>query len=436
VAVSFLRWRFEDPYDPYLSNTYEFAINPNAMTSPFPRRNITAKATTAINGRTLLTEGQRQPAEWTFSGDFLEANHYEALRSWVLDRVGRRLFLYDHFGRKLTVVPLQFNPTPKRVIARYWRHTYEITCLVLNIDGPTFRVDAPYAPRQVVAAGKYERATVRWQPPLSARGSAILYYTITDDVTGDTHRVDAGEDLIDYWAKRSVGNHTFTVTATSTAGESAPATSAPTYVDPIVGPFGIQITSATTTYDKATIKWSAPTDNGGSEVTGYVVSARQVSSSTFGNGSWSLPADARSYTFTGLASFANTYELSVAGVNARATGPAATKTVKTLMADGPSSPVITKLVATSASIRVEWEAPVRDGGFPIRDYSVVVESFVGGQNGDVYEQGLPPTTRGYTAIRLRPGVLYRVSVYASNTKALGSAGKTGVNIKTITTLKG
>lgn len=434
MATTFLRWRFEDPFDPYLSNTYTFALNPNAMTSPFPRRNITARGTTAINGRTLLTEGQRQPTEWTFSGDFLDPNHYEALRSWVLDRMGRRLYLYDHFGRKMTVVPLQFDPTPKRVIARYWRHTYTITCLVLDVEGPTFRVDEPMVPRQVKVSGKYERATVTWQPPASARGSAILYYTIYSD-TGDSHRVYAGEPLVDYWSGIPAGNHTFRVSATSTAGESG-AMSASAYISPIVGPFGIKITSATASYDTATIRWSPPADNGGSEVTGYIVTARQQSSSTFGNGTWSLPADARSYTFKNLASYANTYELTVAGVNARATGPAASKTIKTLMAEGPSAPVITKVVATAFSIRVEWEAPVRDGGFPLRDYSVVLESFVGGDNGDVYLQGLPVTNRAYTLTRLRPGVLYRVSVYASNTKSLGSAGKSGVNIKTITTLKG
>lgn len=437
MAVSFLRWRFEDPFDPTLANTYTFAINPNAMTSPFPRRNITAKGTTAINGRTLLVEGQRQPTEWTFSGDVLEPNHFEALRSWVLDRTGRKVFLYDHFGRKLTVVPTQFNATPKRVIARYWRHTYEVTCLVLDIQGPTFRVDPPYVPRQVAATGKYERATVTWQPPLSARGSAILYYTITDQTQGDSHRVMAGDPLTDSWIDRTVGNHTFAVTATSTAGESQPGL-VTAYVDPVVGPFGIQITSVSTTYDTAVVRWRPPTDNGGSPLTGYVVKATETSTpSSQGEGMFSLPADALTYTFKGLASSGNTYEFGVAGVNARnLQGPYATKSAKTLMATGPSAPAITSIVATGATVRVEWAPPVRDGGLALRNYYAVIESFVGGQNGDTRSDNIPLTTRSHTFTQLRPGVLYRVEIAAVNVGPISSAAVAGINTKTITTLRG
>ena len=93
--------------------------------------------TTAMDGQALLFEGFAAPTEWTFSGSTLDAANYEALRAWTYDRPGRRLYLYDHYGRRMTIVLKQFAPTPKRSIGKYWRHEYTITALVLDISAPT-----------------------------------------------------------------------------------------------------------------------------------------------------------------------------------------------------------------------------------------------------------------------------------------------------------
>ena len=128
------RWRFIDPSS---GDYYVFEHNPKEMTSPFPRRNITAQTTTAINGQVVLMEGNPGPAEWTFRGSIRSKAHYDALRSWVYDDQGRprsrRIIILDHFGRQLEALLLSFNPTPKRALNVYWRHEYEMTALVTKV---------------------------------------------------------------------------------------------------------------------------------------------------------------------------------------------------------------------------------------------------------------------------------------------------------------
>jgi hypothetical protein len=108
------------------------------MTSPFPIRTITSKGTTAVDGQVLMWEGMRQPSSWSFTGAIKDAAHYEALRSWVYDRQGR-LFLWDHFGRRLILVLQEFKPDPgdKMRVGRYWYHTYTITAIVISVSSAT-----------------------------------------------------------------------------------------------------------------------------------------------------------------------------------------------------------------------------------------------------------------------------------------------------------
>ncbi len=129
---AFKRWKMYDA-----NSTYTFPINPSGMTSPFGERNIHTKSSTAVDGKVLLFEAARQPPEWTFTGTILDPAHFEALRSWTYDRLGRRVVITDHFGRNLVVVLKKFDPVPKRSLGRYWRHEYTMTAIVISISAPT-----------------------------------------------------------------------------------------------------------------------------------------------------------------------------------------------------------------------------------------------------------------------------------------------------------
>lgn len=140
--VTFERWKFEDPADTNpLTRSYVFEVNPNVMGSPFPTRNVTTLGTTAVDGKVLLWEGMRSPAQMTISGVSLSRAQYYELERWVLGKDGR-LFLYDHFGRRMVVIPLAFKPEPRRAVGSHpWIHDYSIDLIVVSIAQPTVLED-------------------------------------------------------------------------------------------------------------------------------------------------------------------------------------------------------------------------------------------------------------------------------------------------------
>lgn len=137
--VAFKRWFLEDPSDTNpATRTYVFRPSPNKMSSPFPKRALTAATTTGLRGQPLIWEGQAGATSWSFGGAILDAAQYEALRSWVLDRKGGVVYVHDHFGRRIEVVLEGFDPQPPERMknGKYWYHTYTITALVLKVGKP------------------------------------------------------------------------------------------------------------------------------------------------------------------------------------------------------------------------------------------------------------------------------------------------------------
>jgi hypothetical protein len=129
------RWVLRDPFDKDpQTNSYTFPRNPEEMSSPFAERVISSSPTT-YRGH-VLREGSPLPKQWTFSGTIPDAEMYEALRAWVYDR-HHRLWIYDHYGRRITIVLQNFDPTPKRAYGKYWKHTYSITAQVLSVGKPS-----------------------------------------------------------------------------------------------------------------------------------------------------------------------------------------------------------------------------------------------------------------------------------------------------------
>lgn len=133
------RWRFVDPV---AGEEWTVPLNPREMKSPFRAKNITSKATTAIDGRPIMFEGNAPPQEWSFSGVTLNTDHYAELRRWVEDK-SNPIRIYDHLGRRIEVYLTQFEATPqeggKRTVAApvrvddHWKHEYTVSGLVIDV---------------------------------------------------------------------------------------------------------------------------------------------------------------------------------------------------------------------------------------------------------------------------------------------------------------
>ena len=88
------------------------------------------------------------------------------------------------------------------------------------------------------------------------------------------------------------------------------------------------------TYNSASIEWTAPSDNGGSDITGYniTISPPPSSDSTCSLGSCTVSGDTLMYNITGLNHTIN-YNVSVAAINCIGTGGSASTAID-IVAEG------------------------------------------------------------------------------------------------------
>lgn len=118
-----LRWTL---LDPATSETYTLPQNPNLMDSPtLAERTITVPS---IGGIRTMRSG-RLPTTWSFSGSVRLQADYSALLGWKSHDL---IHITDHRSRVLEVIPLGFEPTPKRITDRPWGFTYKFTGLYLG----------------------------------------------------------------------------------------------------------------------------------------------------------------------------------------------------------------------------------------------------------------------------------------------------------------
>lgn len=237
-------------------------------------------------------------------------------------------------------------------------------------------VPAPLAPNldvraSLVDAGGVERAVAQ---PASGFGDRLtasgLGATLTVPSTGDgwVLRVEgAGQGA---WASNgyddygSLGAYTLrTSGCDGAAADGVPSS-----------PSGVTAGSSTT--QSLTLTWSAPGTTGSGPVTGYVVS-RSGSAAV-----QTLPADARTHTFTGLVA-ATTYQLSVRAVNASGAGPSVTVSATTSEPApvAPSAPrsVVGAYDQAAGKLQATWTEPESTGTAPITGYAIYLDGGYLGQ---------------------------------------------------------
>jgi hypothetical protein len=151
-----------------------------------------------------------------------------------------------------------------------------------RVDALGSAANSPGSPSGVSAVAGDASADVSWTEPVNDGGAAITGYTVTpNDGTADLTPtpVIAGQTTTTVTGLTNGTAYTFTVTATNTAGTStpsaasAPATpTAPPPPPPVItapdAPTAVTATPGDTTAD---LSWTAPTNDGGSPITGYTV---------------------------------------------------------------------------------------------------------------------------------------------------------------------
>jgi sugar lactone lactonase YvrE len=191
--------------------------------------------------------------------------------------------------------------------------------------------------------------------------------------------------------------------------------SAPTF------PGAPTIGSPTAGNASATVRWTAPSSDGGSAITGYLVRVLDVTGAPVGA---PRPADATasSLVVTGLTN-GSVYAFEVAATNAVGTGPNSGLSTLVFPATVPAAPVIGTAASGTpggtVSATVNWNAPASDGGSPVSGY--VVRALRMSSTGTVLATTTSPVQPGSArqlTMTLQAGS-YRFTVQATNKAGSG-----------------
>ncbi|TLX99592.1 MAG: fibronectin type III domain-containing protein, partial [Thaumarchaeota archaeon] len=160
------------------------------------------------------------------------------------------------------------------------------------------------------------------------------------------------------------------------------------------------------------LTWTAPTDNGGSAITGY-----KIERSTDGGTTWStiVPnsgSTSTTYSDAGLMP-GTTYGYRVSTINSAGTSPPSNTASATTLAVAPSAPTgLTATAASSSQINLSWTAP-NNGGSAIIGY-MIERSTNGGSIWTTLVANTGSTATTYSNVGLSPSTTYAYRVSAIN----------------------
>jgi fibronectin type 3 domain-containing protein len=231
----------------------------------------------------------------------------------------------------------------------------------------------PGAPTNLVASGTTGAVNLSWSAPSSNGGSAVTGYKVYRGSSSGAETLLTTLGATTSYSDAAVtGGNTYyyEVSAVNGIGEgprSAEASATPTVKATVPGaPMNLLASGAT---GAVNLSWLAPSNNGGSAVTGYKLYRGKSS------GAETLYANLGTTTSYSDAAVTGgtTYYYEVSAVNAIGIGPksaqaSAAPTVKATVPGAPRS--LTARTATSKGVTLSWSAPASNGGSAITGYKL------------------------------------------------------------------
>ncbi len=291
------------------------------------------------------------------------------------------------------------------------------------------------APRLVPGDGEL---TVHWTAPADDGGSPITGYELQyREVAGPAGNWIPEADDPALIVESTATSHTITGMTNSTAYEvraravnvmgkgdwSEPSEGGAPVDNLPMQPTALVLTAGDT---NITATWTAPTDDGGSPITGYELQYREVADPA---GSWLdsnttttiSPIAATRHTITGLTN-GTAYEVQVYAVNVTGGGTPSESAIAT-PATPPVAPAAPRLVPGNGELTVHWTSP-NNGGSPITGYELQYREVASPAGNWIPEADDPAiivesTATSHTITDLKNSTAYEVRARAVNVMGKG-----------------
>lgn len=282
-----------------------------------------------------------------------------------------------------------------------------------------------------------DRCTLVWRAPLHDGGSSITHYIIERRETSRlawTVVSNRCENTCYKVTKLLEGNeYMFRVMAANSYGVSEPLESGGVIMKtPFVSPGAPHIQDVSNiTHDGMTVSWSAPENDGGSEITNYIIEKKDRSGIKWTRCNRQKVTDL-SFRVTGLTTD-HEYEFRVAAENIVGMGEPSLPSSNYKACDPkykPGAPAYVNVTdSTKSSITVAWGKPLSDGGSSIQGYIVEVCK----AEEEQWMMVTPPTglrVNKYEITKLTESQEYKIQVCALNKMGVGEPAALSGTAKT------
>ena len=333
------------------------------------------------------------------------------------------------------VVPY-FNGSPAPPITYTSTATTEVVSGLVNGGSYAFSVEAinadgsglpsvvsaaitpttvPSPPTGVTATPGNGQVSLSWTAPADDGGSLVTGYTVIPYISGvpgtpvsypssaTTETVSGLTNGTGYSFAVEAQNSDGTGTASTLTSAVTPST-VPDAATGVVGTGGDA---------QVALSWTAPAQDGGSPITGYIVTPYIGTTAQPWSG---YASSATAETVTGLTN-GTSYTFTVQAVNSEGTGPPSAATALITPSTTPSAPTSVVAVPGDGQVSLSWTAPAQDGGSTISGYLVTPD-----------EGGIPQspiafasTTTTEVVTGLTNGATYTFTVQATNGDGNGPA---------------
>lgn len=243
-----------------------------------------------------------------------------------------------------------------------------------------------------------------------ASASTPTTFTLTNNQNYDLNVSNIGNYIFDHWKDTGSTDATRDVSITSDT------TMVAIYDIIPQPPAGLTATSASSS--QINLSWTAPSNNGGSSITGYMIERSKDNGTTWSTIQSNTGSASTTYSDIGLA-HSTTYTYRVSAINSAGTSTPSNTASATTFNTVPTPPTGLTATPSLTQINLAWNASGDNGGTPITGYKIE-RSTDGGTTWTLLVANTASSSTTYSDSNVFPLTTYTYRVSAIN--SVGTSG--------------